>query len=360
MVIDSLVARFLDDVPLVAAGSDERGYICAFNSAAEQLTGFSRDEVLGQPFIATLVPEAHRADVLARFRAANAAALASPHDNPWQLKSGEERLLEWRCFTVPTGRGATILGLGIDVTRLRAEQAWGAALARQAVETNREKDELIVTLSHELRQPLQVAALGIELAGQSRDEKTRGQALGRAERQIRVLSRLTDDLLDATQVVRGQIRLDRTEIDLRPVVEEVVQETRELSGRHQFTHGYPPTPVIVRGDRRRLRQVLVNVLTNAVKYTPADGRIDVRLETADADAVLRVSDTGDGLPPDALERIFDLFTRATVSGSGGVGIGLAVVRSLVHAHGGTVTAHSDGHGLGSTFVITLPLREGSD
>jgi signal transduction histidine kinase len=181
------------------------------------------------------------------------------------------------------------------------------------------------------------------------------------DRQVQHLSRLVDDLLDVSRITQAKVRLRGETIDLATVVGRAVETSRPLieERRHTLTVSLSPTPLLLRGDATRLTQVVANLLNNAAKYTPDGGQVWLTLEGDGDEAVVRVEDTGMGIPAEMLPRIFDLFTQVDRSlhrAQGGLGIGLTLVRSLVEMHGGVVEAYSDGPGQGSEFVVRLPYR----
>ncbi len=232
--------------------------------------------------------------------------------------------------------------------------AVGATLRQQ----QEAKDRFIATLSHELRNPLAAAQVAVELLAEQIDDHP---ALGVLQRQIDALVRMTDDLLDATRAMTGRLAVERGDVNLRAVVTEAVGDVeRELreSGR-TLRVTLPEQDVAVVGDRIRLGQMLGNLLSNARKYTRPGSAIDVELTPGDdGTATLTVRDDGIGFDPAIAERLFEVFARAeTKAGTdvGGLGVGLAIVRGVVELHGGTVTAHSEGEGMGASFVVTLPL-----
>jgi CheY-like chemotaxis protein len=180
------------------------------------------------------------------------------------------------------------------------------------------------------------------------------------ERQTRYLSRLLEDLLDVTRLTRGLIELRRETMDLRQVLRHATQATQPLfnSRDHHVRLNLPPEPLLVEGDPVRLEQVLVNLLTNAAKYTDERGQIEITAAHEAGDVVVRVRDNGLGIAPDLLPRVFELFTQADRSHArthGGLGIGLTLVRRIVELHGGTVLARSEGLGHGSEFTVRLPV-----
>jgi signal transduction histidine kinase len=226
----------------------------------------------------------------------------------------------------------------------------------------RDRDQFLAMLGHELRNPLAAITTAAELIDrQAGDRLVREREVIR--RQLRHLSRLVDDLLDVARVTRGQIALHQESVDLRHLVRRTAQ-TFEQPARTQgvkIVELAAAEPVCVFGDVLRLEQIVANLLSNAVKYTNAGGRIELRVESEDREAVLRVKDTGVGISPEMLPNVFDLFTQAPGAmdrAPGGMGIGLTLVQRLAELHRGTVKAASAGVGKGSEFVVRLPLLEG--
>ncbi len=226
-------------------------------------------------------------------------------------------------------------------------------------ESDRRKDEFLAMLGHELRNPLGVivSALSVlDRIGSEAPDAVRVRALLR--RQTEHLTRLLDDLLDVARITQGRIELRREPLDLRAVIDLAFQsEAAAFAARGQHVAlSLPAAPVTVNGDPVRLRQVVGNILNNAGKYTPPGGAIVLGLRAEAGEAILRVEDSGIGIPADRLASIFDLFTRVQTHGTEpGLGIGLALVKRLVELHGGRIEAASDGTGRGAVFVVRLPL-----
>jgi signal transduction histidine kinase len=235
-------------------------------------------------------------------------------------------------------------------------------LARAEAESaNRLKDEFLATVSHELRTPL-TAIIGWThmLRHGSLDAETEARGLETIERNAQAQAQLVEDILDVSRVITGKLRLNIGEVDASSVISaaiDSVQLAAESKGiRLEAT--LDPSARRVAGDSSRLQQVVWNLLSNAIKFTPAGGRVEVRLERAGNAAQIRVSDTGQGIGPDFLPHIFERFRQAdgtTTRRHGGLGLGLAIVRHLVELHGGTVCADSEGEGCGATFTVALPL-----
>ena len=232
----------------------------------------------------------------------------------------------------------------------------------EAESANRIKDEFLATLSHELRTPL-ASILGWAnlLRGAGIDAPISVQGLEVIERNAQNQRQLIDDLLDVSRIITGQLRLDVNQVDLTRIVADAVEIVSPAANakRIQISCAFDPADCYVSGDAVRLQQVIWNLLVNAVKFTPEGGQINVKLEEVDRRVSVSVSDNGQGIKPDFLPHVFDRFRQAdgtTTRAHGGLGLGLAIVRHLVEAHGGTVTAESAGPGQGSVFLFSLPLR----
>jgi PAS domain S-box-containing protein len=236
-----------------------------------------------------------------------------------------------------------------------------AESARTAAETaNKAKDEFLATISHELRTPLN-AVLGWTqvLQAVSPSDQTRERALAAIERNARGQAQIIEDLLDVSRIVSGKIHLDFTRVELAAVIDSVLEAVRPAAAEKEIriTENLDHS-VAVQGDSHRLRQVVANLMTNALKFTSQGGRVDVGLDAADGMARIRVADNGRGIERAFLPHVFDRFRQEDSSSSrshSGLGLGLAIVRHLAQLHGGTVRADSPGAGLGATFVVELPL-----
>jgi signal transduction histidine kinase/integral membrane sensor domain MASE1/putative methionine-R-sulfoxide reductase with GAF domain len=226
---------------------------------------------------------------------------------------------------------------------------------------NRAKDHFLATLSHELRTPLNAMLGWLRMLRNPRlDEAQKAHAIDVVERNARLQTELINDLLDVSRIVAGKLELEQFPVDLVPVVQEAIETVRGDVDARAITLvvDLDATTGEVRGDPVRLQQVVMNLLSNAVKFTPAGGRIDARLARAEGNARLTVSDSGEGIEPDVLRHIFEPFQQADSTSRRahqGLGLGLAIVRQLVEAHGGHVHAESAGKGRGATFVVELPI-----
>ena len=254
------------------------------------------------------------------------------------------------------------LDLAVEVARRAALALDNARLYRLAQEANRVKEEFLATLSHELRTPLN-ALLGWThmLKRRSGDDEFRMRALDSIERNAQAQAVLIDDLLDASRITSGKLKVDAKPVDLQPVVAAAVEAIRPLARAKEqdLRVSISAAPADVLGDADRLRQVISNLLSNAVKFTPSRGRIELALDQQGDECQITVSDTGAGIDAAFLPHAFERFRQAdttTTRSEGGLGLGLTIVRHLVELHGGRVTIESEGPGKGARVVVALPIR----
>jgi two-component system CheB/CheR fusion protein len=270
--------------------------------------------------------------------------------------SGETRWIytSGRVIRDDTGRAVRMLGATIDTTdRKKAEET--------LKEAHRQKDDFLAMLAHELRNPLAAIEYAMQLSNVCPDQSAGAMEI--IERQVGHLAHLIDDLLDVSRITRDRIKLQRERLDARVIVGRAVATSQPAieSGRHRLSVVLHEAPLPVYADPTRVEQILVNLLTNAAKYTPAGGEISVRAYVDNEQLAIKVKDTGIGIPVEMLSRVFDLFTQVNPGlerSQGGLGIGLTVVRRLAELHGGSVSAASEGLGKGSEFTVRLPLLQG--
>jgi signal transduction histidine kinase len=226
---------------------------------------------------------------------------------------------------------------------------------------NRAKDEFLAMLAHELRNPSRAIRIAMQtIRGQGDRDPIVGRARDVVERQIGHLTRLLDDLLDVSRLTRGKIELRKETVTLQMVVAEALETTRGFidARRHVESVSLPETPLWLEADPTRVTQIVGNLLDNAAKYTPRGGRISLTGYRDGQEVVLRVHDSGIGIAPEMLPRVFDLFAHSDLPmarAEGGLGVGLALARTLTELHGGTITVESGGPGRGSEFVVHLPV-----
>jgi signal transduction histidine kinase len=244
---------------------------------------------------------------------------------------------------------------------LQAEVAERIRTEEALRELDRRKDGFLSTMAHELRNPLVPIRNALEIMRLSKDQAMIVES-SRAmiERQIKQIVRLIDDLLDVARISRGTIQLRKEQVEVSRVVADAVESCRSQIDRagHLLTVSLPADTIFVDADPTRLTQILLNLLDNAIKYTEPGGRISLTVACDDGDVVLRVNDTGLGIPADMIDRVFEFFAQVSRSPDGpqsGLGIGLALVKTLVQLHGGSVEVRSAGPRQGSEFIVRLPL-----
>ena len=323
-------------------------------------------ELIGSDFVAvihSLWPPKIADEIVARFRHTleSGEPYIAPEFSEVRCDRKVREYYDWQIHRIalPDGQYGVVCYF-VDISeRMRLS----SELRQQAVElseADRRKNEFLAMLAHELRNPLAPISNAVYvLRLQNTEEPRQQQALAIIERQVEQLVRLVDDLLEISRINTGRIRLHQERVTLNGIAENAVETVRPLieQRRHSLETSLPPQPIWLYGDAARLEQVVVNLLTNAAKYMDEGGHIWLTVAQEGDQAVLRVRDTGVGIAPELLPRIFDLFTQAERSldrSQGGLGIGLSLVRRLLEMHRGTVEVYSE-VGQGSEFVVRLPV-----
>ncbi len=260
----------------------------------------------------------------------------------------------------PDGTAFAVGGIATEITEQNRLQEELRKRVNELADADRRKDEFLATLAHELRNPLAALSNSLYLLKQHEAAPEVQDLRNTIDRQKIYLTRLVDDLLDVSRITRGLIELHFAEVNVEAVVKGAVDAARGSieQRQHALCTEWPAAPLYVRADVVRLEQIVSNLLSNAAKYTDAGGQISLSVAQDGDHVVLRVRDTGIGMDAAILPHVFDLFTQAERSYArthGGLGIGLHIVQRLVHMHGGTVSAYSDGLGCGSEFIVRLPL-----
>jgi len=259
--------------------------------------------------------------------------------------------------------GVLSVALGSVISQQTRKSRHAQSQVDELTAANRRKDDSLAIVSHELRSPLAAIKNALAILGSRAAETvTRDRARALIERQVCLMTRLVDDLLDVSRIAHGRLVLERTRLDLRAIVRNALEtlDTEIAHKKQRLTVSVPDSPVWTQGDPGRLEQVFVNLIANASRYTDAGGDLTVWMHTRASEAVIRVRDSGIGIAPDVLPHVFDLFKQGNICdprSAQGLGVGLAVVRDLVELHGGRVTAGSAGVGRGSEFAVLLPTTD---
>jgi signal transduction histidine kinase len=244
-----------------------------------------------------------------------------------------------------------------DQARLHALAETNELLYKEAQLANQEKDRFFAAVTHELRTPMtSIIGWARILRGEIADNPDAAEAVAMIETSAHAQARLVDDLLDASRIATGKLTIVRRNIDLKPVIEEAIRAafpTATAKGVHLHTSLTDLPPLLA--DASRVRQVFDNLISNAIKFTPPGGSIDVLSEVAAEEAHIEVRDTGRGIAPEILPHIFERGWQSTSAEQGGLGLGLTIAHYLARAHGGNITAESRGAGLGASFIVTFPL-----
>src|SRR5438552_2577264 len=380
---DRWFGDLLESAPDAIVGVDDQGRIVLINSQTEKIFGYGRDELLNQPVEILLPERVRRAHERHR-----AGYVVDPRTRPMGVgldlagrrKDGSEFPAEISLSPLETEEGMLVTSAIRDVSerralvRERAARAEAEKLAREnarlyteaqearanAEAANRAKDEFLSVLSHELRTPLTpILAWTRMLRRGGVPPNGVGRALEAIERNTKSQARLVEDLLDISRIISGKLHLDRRPVELAEVIEAAVEAVRPTADARQivlqvFTD---PRAGLVLGDPQRLQQVVWNLLTNAIKFSSAGGRVELGLVAAGSHVEMTVGDAGQGIHPAFLPHLFERFRQANSSTTrvhGGLGLGLAIVRTLVELHGGTVAAASHGEGRGARFTVKLP------
>ncbi|RZA31140.1 MAG: response regulator [Lysobacteraceae bacterium] len=352
---------------------DEKGKIQGWNSGAESIFGFTSEEIVGESLDLIFVAEDVAAGVPGIERQ-TARSKGRAEDNRWHRRKDGSRVF---CRGVMTPldamsnagfakivRDATSEQLHESVRERQLQQARAGRADAEAHSAL--KDDFLAVMSHELKHPLNLINVNAAIVRRVIDPgasyaATAAGALATITRAVRAQTRIIDDLLDLSRIRTGKLALDLSSVNLSALVQSAVEAVRlDTSTQHlEIELEAGDAPVHVHADPTRLNQIVWNLLSNAVKFTPPGGRIRVRVYTEDACGCVEVTDNGQGIDPDSMPAIFEMFGQArarAASRQSGLGIGLALVKQLAVAHGGRVEVHSDGPGKGARFTLWLPLQ----
>lgn len=342
---------------------DTDGRVTWWSPGATHLFDRDADDMVGDSLSILFTPEDVEKGIPEQ-ELATARQAGKAEDDRWQVRSDGARLWMTGMSVALRNKNGELIGFG-KIVRNRTDLKEQLEALRNEIEriTSRDeqKDIFLATLSHELRNPLTPLSNAVQLLRKTAPATEAIEyPIKLIERQVEFIQRLIDDLLDVTRINTGKIRLNKKTVALREIITRAAEAVQPLiEERHQNLQVLlPPGAIEFVADPDRLHQVLVNLLTNASKFTPNEQTIWVKGTTEGEELVVHVEDTGVGIPAAMLAGIFDLFTQVEtpVSSHGGLGIGLSLVRNLVTLHGGSVQVRSDGLGKGSKFTVRLPLN----
>jgi PAS domain S-box-containing protein len=338
------------------------------NSVYAAVSGRPADEMVNKPFV-EVYPELLGSPVHEKFKQVyrsgepftSEPTLVQIHRNGGAL---DDRYFTYNLSPLRTLTGEVfgLMVIAVDITTEVESRSHVERLNLELQDAARAKDEFLAMLAHELRNPLAPIGAAAELLQiMALDEKRVRQTSQVIGRQVRHMTALVDDLLDVSRLTRGLVDLDRAPLDIRHVVADAVEQVTPLiqSRQHRLSLHLPPQMTVVNGDKKRLIQVVANILNNAAKYTPENGNIELSVEVHADHVAVKIEDNGIGMEAGLAARAFDLFAQAERTpdrSSGGLGLGLALVKSLTQLHGGRVSCNSSGLGKGSTFSVYLPRQ----
>ena len=336
---------------------DPEGVVVSWNSGAQRMKGYSRGEIIGKHFSHFFTEED-----IARGKPweelATARRTGRAEDEGWRVKKNGERFWARVVLTAVHDDEGHLRGFA-KVTQDLTERRHAQDLEKAANNVN----EFIAMLAHELRNPLAPIKMAVEVMAKAPNDAQTCEAMRQTiDRQSAQLARIVDDMIDIARITRGSLVIEHAPVELGEIVRRAVETAAPAlaAARHTLEVAAPAEGVVVHGDRDRLAQLVANLLNNAARYTPAGGRIWVRASREGGHALLSVRDTGRGIEPQIIERIFDMFVQGRTAlerVGGGLGIGLALARRIAELHGGTLEAHSEGANRGAEFVLRVPLSQ---
>jgi PAS domain S-box-containing protein len=344
---------------------DHTGSIVEFNPAAEKMFGRTRNEAIGKPLADIIIPpslrEQHCQGMANYLATGNGPVLNKRLELPALRADGTEFPVELAVSRIPFPGPPMFTGYIRDITQRKQLENELRGRAEELLAADHRKNEFLATLAHELRNPLAPIRNGLEIWRLCQgDPEVMDQARDMMERQLSQMVRLVDDLLDLSRVSRGTIELRKERIELAKIVDQAVETSLPIieQAGHDLTIDVPQSAIYVDADLTRMAQVFSNILNNAAKYTESRGNIHLSVRQEEGHAVVSVIDNGIGIPAHMLPSVFDIFTqvdRNLERSQSGLGIGLSIVKRLVEMHDGSVEARSKGHGMGSEFIVRLPV-----
>ncbi|HEY2799699.1 MAG TPA: ATP-binding protein [Chthoniobacterales bacterium] len=352
---DLLYEAIVDSSEDAIVSKNLRSIVLSWNKSAERIFGYSAEEMIGESIVRLLPPDRpdEEKHILARLQRGERV---EHFETRRRRKDGTIIDVSLTISPIRDARGVIVGASKIarDVTQQKADYE---ALRR----ANRFKTDFLTTLSHELRTPLNAILGWVQVLKENPNPQDFAEALPVIERNVRVQAQLIEDLLDLSRIESGKLSLDIRPVDLAAVATAGMETVRPaaVAKEIKLTSTFASVSGTVMGDQDRLQQVVWNLLTNAIKFTPRGGRVHVLIQRVNSHIELCVADNGEGIAPEFLGQVFDRFRQADASTTrryGGLGVGLSIVKHLTELHGGGVRVTSDGIGLGATFCVSLPLQ----
>jgi PAS domain S-box-containing protein len=359
---DLLYEAIVDSSDDAIVSKNLQGIVMSWNKGAERVFGYQAEEMIGQSIMKILPRDRsdEEAEILARLQRGERV---DHFETKRQRKDGVLIDVSLTISPIRNDDGIIVGASKIarDITGQKEAQRKLADTNEALVRSDRIKAEFLATLSHELRTPLTAILGWVQILKDGANADELAESVLIIERNVRTQSQLIEDLLDMSRIETGKLSLDIQRVDLPAVVDAGIETVRAAAeGKEiRLTKAYSSLSGIVMGDKDRLQQVVWNLLTNAIKFTPKKGRIHIVIKRANSHVEICVNDTGQGIAPEFLGQVFDRFRQAdatTTRRYGGLGLGLSIVKHLTELHGGTVRVESEGVGHGATFIVCLPLQ----
>jgi PAS domain S-box-containing protein len=359
---DLLYGAIVDSSDDAIVGKNLQGVVMSWNKAAERIFGYAAEEMIGQSILKILPADRKDEETHILARIQNGERV-DHYETKRQRKDGKLIDVSLTISPIRDSQGLIIGASKIarDITEQKAAQRKLSEAYDELKRADRIKAEFLATLSHELRTPLNAILGWVQLLKDGATEAEVAESIPIIERNVRVQSQMIEDLLDMSRIESGKVSLDIQNVDLPAVVGAAIETVRPaaMAKEIRLTSAFTSLSGIVMGDRARLQQIVWNLLTNAVKFTPKQGRIHVVIKRVNSHVEICVTDSGQGIPPEFLGRVFERFRQADATSTrryGGLGLGLSLVKQFTELQGGTVRVESEGVGQGATFRICLPLQ----
>lgn len=359
---DALYEAIVDSSDDAIVSKNLEGVVMSWNRGAERIFGYTAAEMIGQSILKVIPLErqGEEPQILARMQRGERV---DHFETKRQRKDGTLIDVSLTISPIRNFEGVIVGASKVarDITEQKVAQQKLAETNEALVRADRMKAEFLATLSHELRTPLNAILGWVQILkdGTNADDLT--QSIPIIERNVRTQSQLIEDLLDMSRIESGKVSIDIQPVDLPPVVDAGIETVRAAAEAKEIrlTTAYSSLNGVVMGDKDRLQQIVWNLLTNAIKFTPRKGRVHIVIKRVNSHVEICVTDTGQGIAPEFLGQVFDRFRQADASTTrryGGLGLGLSIVKHLTELHGGSVRVESEGVGQGATFTICLPLQ----